>query len=191
MTTHSITTKAYTKIILHVAKYPHAVLNGVLLGTQKDSTVKIVDAVPLFHQHTLNPMLDVAFSQIESYAASESLQIVGLYTTTLVKGEVPEVAFKICDKIQSYQPSACLLLIEDTPLSPSQLATLLHVKKSSRWTSQQGNIHLHDSTPADVFQFISKLIANRTEQKLVDWDNHLDDCKRDWINSTLLPNSTE
>ncbi len=45
--------RAYSKMVLHAAKYPHAAINGLLLAEAKSKNSKdvfVVDAVPLFHQ---------------------------------------------------------------------------------------------------------------------------------------------
>ena len=45
--------RAYTKMILHAAKYPHCATNGLLLAqAQKDSRkcLTLTDCIPLFHQ---------------------------------------------------------------------------------------------------------------------------------------------
>ena len=45
--------RAYTKMILHAAKYPHCAINGLLLAqAHKDSRkcLTLTDCIPLFHQ---------------------------------------------------------------------------------------------------------------------------------------------
>jgi len=71
----SMTTKAFAKPLLHAVKYPHCSVNGVFL-TDADanasvdndihrSTVRFVDAIPLFHSSlTLAPMMEVALTQV-------------------------------------------------------------------------------------------------------------------------------
>ena len=84
-----ISTRAYVKMVLHVTKYPHAFVNGVLLAKmppkgQKSSNSNVrlvlVDTIPLFHQvEGLSPMVEVALAQIESRAASVGMIIAGYY----------------------------------------------------------------------------------------------------------------
>ena len=60
-----ISTRAYAKLILHSAKYPSSAVNGVLIAKKVGSTLKFVDAVPLFHINLgLAPMLEVALTQV-------------------------------------------------------------------------------------------------------------------------------
>ena len=84
MADFAVSARAYCKILLHVARYPHCSVNGVLLAEnskQKDSkTHEIVDAIPLFHLALgLAPMLEVALTQVcHHFIAPEYLLIVRL-----------------------------------------------------------------------------------------------------------------
>lgn len=70
MSNYKISTRAYTKMVLHAAKYPHCAVNGVLLSNVKSSgasasSVEIVDAIPLFHQCLhVSPMAEIALIQV-------------------------------------------------------------------------------------------------------------------------------
>ena len=71
---------AFAKLILHVSKYPHAAVNGVVLGEIDNGKCIIQDCIPLFHGClTLAPMLEVALTQIESFCESLNLKICGYY----------------------------------------------------------------------------------------------------------------
>lgn len=62
-----ISPRAYCKMILHAAKYPHASINGILLALdkKKGGVVRIMDCVPLFHLSlNLAPMAEIALSQV-------------------------------------------------------------------------------------------------------------------------------
>lgn len=71
----------FTKILLHASKYPHAAINGILLGeVSSDGKTTVSDCIPLFHAClTLTPMLEVALYQIEAYSQSKGLKICGYY----------------------------------------------------------------------------------------------------------------
>ena len=62
--------KAYCKMILHAAKYPHCSVNGLLLAERKkdskgDKELVLVDTVPLFHLCLhVSPMAEVALMQV-------------------------------------------------------------------------------------------------------------------------------
>ena len=88
--------RAYSKIILHAAKYPHCAVNGVLLAKspakgQKIAKLSLIDAIPLFHQNLgLTPMIEVALTQIEAHASGVGMTIAGKFITTK-KSQNPEI----------------------------------------------------------------------------------------------------
>lgn len=74
----SFSPRAYGKMILHCAKYPHCAVNGVLLAEnskskalKNDGSLHFVDAIPLFHicLH-LSPMYEVALTQVKLHCRS-------------------------------------------------------------------------------------------------------------------------
>ena len=79
----------------------------------------IADAVPLFHQHTLAPMLESATMLVEQYCAElskaggEKIQIIGYYHANERSDDhtLSPLAQKIADKIQAHYSDACILLV--------------------------------------------------------------------------------
>lgn len=68
----TINAKAYCKIILHAARYPHCAVNGVLLAktSNKNKELEFVDAIPLFHiTLNLTPMAEIALTQVFFFIA--------------------------------------------------------------------------------------------------------------------------
>lgn len=62
-----ISARAYVKMCLHAARYPHAAVNGLLLAPapQSGECLCLTDCVPLFHSHlALSVMLEVALNQV-------------------------------------------------------------------------------------------------------------------------------
>ena len=64
-----LTAKAFSKMLLHVAKYPHCAVNGIFLAQKVNDgdrkTLSLVDAIPLFHLTlTLAPMMEIALQQV-------------------------------------------------------------------------------------------------------------------------------
>lgn len=67
-----ISARAYVKMCLHAARYPHAAVNGLLLAPAPRSgeCLCLTDCVPLFHSHlALSVMLEVALNQVPSLDA--------------------------------------------------------------------------------------------------------------------------
>lgn len=84
-----LTLRCFTKIMMHALKYPHATVNGILIGEKRKRTapsspsksenqdssspvrqppssyILVVDCVPLFHSgHGLTPMMEAALIQV-------------------------------------------------------------------------------------------------------------------------------
>lgn len=78
-----MTKTAYCKLLLHLSKYPYLACNGLLLaknGGDKDSSIEIVDCIPLFHSSlTLAPSFEIALTQIDYYCQKNGLNIIGYY----------------------------------------------------------------------------------------------------------------
>ncbi|ELT87052.1 hypothetical protein CAPTEDRAFT_111303 [Capitella teleta] len=69
MAEYNVSSRAYCKMVLHAAKYPHCAVNGVLLAEKRQSgemkTIDLIDAIPLFHLSlSLAPMMEVALIQV-------------------------------------------------------------------------------------------------------------------------------
>lgn len=70
-----ISARAYVKMCLHAARYPHAAVNGLLLAPapQKEECLCLTDCVPLFHSHlALSVMLEVALNQVACWRGTPS-----------------------------------------------------------------------------------------------------------------------
>ena len=110
--------EAYSKMLLHAAKYPWAAVNGLLLGTSNEQAVEVKDAVPLFHTAVLAPMLEVAMLLVDEYCQSEQsaagLSIVGYYHANARNndGEIPSLARIVSEKIAvNSTRTACLAVV--------------------------------------------------------------------------------
>ncbi len=98
----SFETQAYTKIVLHAAKYPHCAVNGVLLAEdnkkKESKSLKLVDSVPFFHHNlTLAPMMEVALTQV-CLTCSIHYSIMFLQAEPVLKAEV--ILFTACSLVR-------------------------------------------------------------------------------------------
>merc|ERR1711911_526488 len=123
---------AFAKIILHAFKYPHTAINGLLLATEgtQSGTVKIVDAVPLFHHNLgLAPMLEVALMQVESYCRGAGLVVAGYYQAneTVSDSSPDHVSQKVCEKIAEHFANACLVTVDNQRPSMHMKQPPIHV----------------------------------------------------------------
>jgi len=68
---YELSSKAFTKMLLHAAKYPHLAINGIFIkkkGQAEAKTKTVVDCIPFFHHNlALLPMLEIALSQVQTH----------------------------------------------------------------------------------------------------------------------------
>jgi len=197
--------RAYTKMILHAAKYPHCATNGLLLAqAQKDSRkcLTLTDCIPLFHQSEgLTPMLEVALGQIEARCERAGLVVAGYYhaNRSLKDNSVDVFSQKIADKVaentlsSSHKKgtgggSAVLVTIDNKRLSlvlesPAVLVQMVSGSDSSegacKWRSLAARSIGVDEETLDL---TSTMVQRKIYKDLVDFDNHLDDVTQDYLN---------
>ncbi|KAL7411792.1 hypothetical protein BDY24DRAFT_394893 [Mrakia frigida] len=189
-TSYSISPLAYTKIIVHAAKYPSSLVNGVLIGSQSGSTVSVVDAIPLLHHWTsLSPSMEIGLELAEFHASSQSLLIVGYYQGN---EKLDDTAFsitgtKVADKIKSRFPGAFAVTINNELLATSSNALIPHLSPTpSKWTpfSSSTSFSLTDpSSPTRALTLVKNNSNNGVLVKFGDFDDHLEDVSIDWLNN--------
>eukprot|EP01126_Amoeba_proteus_P006579 TRINITY_DN1229_c0_g1_i8.p1 TRINITY_DN1229_c0_g1~~TRINITY_DN1229_c0_g1_i8.p1 ORF type:complete len:213 (-),score=27.55 TRINITY_DN1229_c0_g1_i8:350-988(-) len=197
---------SYQKLILHLIKYPSLTVNGtdptrlfdlpphfqgVFLGLQRSSTLLIEDSIPLFHGPCLSPMLEIALLQVESYANSRDLHIVGYYHAPASKTDekLPPIAEQIASQIQSNYEGACLFLVKNIQTYEDHISGTFFTfsKKTRRWeTNQARTPSFTKDTSSKIWEELSENIEKRVFLNLSDFDNHLHDIQNDWRNTTLL-----
>ncbi|RZF47513.1 hypothetical protein LSTR_LSTR014228 [Laodelphax striatellus] len=185
--------RAYCKIILHAAKYPHCAVNGVLLAesskskdSKKPKCLVFVDAIPLFHLCLhVSPMAEVALTQIEHIASSSGLFIAGYY---IANENIKDVSTdkpcnRIADKIVESFSQACLIVIDNRKLTLLMEESPLIVSQScdGKWKPMDKSSVFVDDT---CLETTAALLAQRQSEQLVDFDNHLDDILLDWRNES-------
>lgn len=189
MTNFKVSSRAYSKMILHAAKYPHCAINGLLLASSKDSsnTIEIVDVMPLFHQNLhLSPMAEIALVQTEALAAANDLQIAGYYAACeLYQDNTIDKApgLKIADKIAENNPNAAFIIINNSLLSSKDSSAALNIwqNKEGHWMQTSLTLNQYNET----IDAVELLIERGAMKDLYDFDNHLDNIKNDWTNVHL------
>lgn len=189
MTNFKISARAYSKMVLHAAKYPHCAVNGLLLASAKDSSnnIEIIDVMPLFHQNLhLTPMAEIALVQTEALAAANDLQIAGYYAACeLFQDDTIDKApgVRIADKIAENNPNAAFIVIGNSILGGRDNGPALSVSQSKEghWVSTSYTLNQID----DTLDAVELLIERGAMKDLYDFDNHLDNIKNDWTNAHL------
>ncbi|KAG0586274.1 hypothetical protein KC19_2G077900 [Ceratodon purpureus] len=204
MATYELRQTAYVKLVLHALKHSTSAVNGVLIGRVgagegKSTGVEVTDCVPLFHgQLGLLPMLELALLQVDEYLASgkdASLQIVGYYHANeqFDNYELGSVGKKIGDHIARHCPQAGILLLDNRQLvalakggSSKVPVVQLYVREGSSWRLAGpggADLRLKEATANSI---LSDYIKEERERRVVDFDEHLDDVSKDWLNPTLF-----
>ncbi|XP_028133705.1 ER membrane protein complex subunit 8 [Diabrotica virgifera virgifera] len=187
MTSIKFTEQAYCKMILHASKYPHCTVNGILLtkSSPNNKEVEFVDCVPLFHVCiNLTPMAEIALMQIDEYASKKNLTIAGYY----VAPENPrDTSFdkmynRISDKIASNCSPSYVVIVNSTANTIQRGKIALKVGQYNDGSLKQcDDISVSD----DAMNVCISGLNDSLYEKLVDFDNHLDDISLDWTNSEL------
>lgn len=148
----TISEVAYTKMMLHAAKYPYCSVDGLLLGTDSH----VLDAIPLFHNGTLAPMLEAARAVCEKYAASKDWRILGYYYgSEHIKDEPPRVQLGVLVQI---------------------LGSRLHDPDDHALVAYDGADKL-ELTVEGRNAFLDAL-----DKPIIDFDLHFHDVSNDWRN---------
>ncbi|CAM9301853.1 unnamed protein product [Ectocarpus sp. 13 AM-2016] len=177
---------AYLKLMLHAAKYPWAAVNGFLLGeeglTGQASVVAVKDAVPLFHTSTLAPLLETSAVMVDDHAARSGLCIVGFYQANqcLDDNAPGALATEVMNKIDSTHAGPSVLVV----ISNKRLETAgdSAVSAYGRDNNNSFRKHVEVEVAAETVKAFESALADKTEGRLVDMDEHLDDVQKDWRN---------
>nr|XP_003703757.1 PREDICTED: ER membrane protein complex subunit 8/9 homolog [Megachile rotundata] len=191
----SFSSRAYCKIILHTAKYPHCAVNGLLLGKQinksdgKSVELRIEDAIPLFHicLH-VSPMAEIALTMIDQYAITKGLIIAGYYfaNENIYDISVDKPAHRIADKIAENTGNTLLVAVENKEITLSMNSNPLRVLQyiDGKWKLKDITDISYDKGVMHTDALYSLLKAEHYKN-LIDFDNHLDDISLNWQNPKI------
>lgn len=201
---YQISQCAYIKFVLHALKHRSSSVNGLLLGRLVEDggggaapIVQISDAVPLSHsQIGMLPHLELALIQVEEHFASDGLGVVGYYHANERHDdtELSGAAKKIGDHIFRYFPQAAVLLLDSKKLEGlpkgkgRDPVVQLFTRDSSRsWRSpvSGGSTQLTIKEPSANIVLLD-FISTEKWNEVVDFDDHLDDISKDWLNLNLF-----
>ena len=123
--TYTIKEVAYNKAFLHCKKYSYTTVNGIFVGRANDkNNIDVMDYIPLFHSHTLAPMLEVALLFIDEYLkGNKGLEIVGYFHANELLDDTElganSIACRIGSKINQNSPNSaifpCKLTLNTNP----------------------------------------------------------------------------
>lgn len=201
---YEVAQAAYVKLALHALKHPAAAVNGLLVGTLADpaaspAVVSVADAVPLSHQPhhlPLLPTLELALTLVEDHFQAQGLAVVGYYHANARRddADLPAVAKRVGDHIFRYFPRAAVLLLDNVKLeevvkgnSRDEVVQLYTRDSSKSWrqAGSDGSSQLKLKEPSTNV-VLADHVTTKKWQQVVDFDDHLDDISKDWLNASLL-----
>jgi len=186
----SVGVRAYCKLILHAAKYPHCSVNGVLLAEKpkaKDvKNVKFVDAIPLFHLSLgLAPMMEVALTQVDAYCKNQGLVIAGYYQANEHYSDAnPNViTYRIADRILEQFGEAVIFMVDNRKMSLDceEEAYKIYKHTDGKWKHRD----TRGTADKGALAAAASMLSTCAYRELVDFDCHLDDISLDWINPEI------
>mmetsp|Transcript_22730 Transcript_22730/g.51902 ORF Transcript_22730/g.51902 Transcript_22730/m.51902 type:complete len:213 (-) Transcript_22730:103-741(-) len=177
---------AYAKAVMHACKHSVHTVTGVFIGRIKDNVVRISDAVPLFHSHSLAPMLKVAFMLIDQYCQQQGdLEIVGLYFAS-GQGSLEINPFKpIADKIASNCPAASAWAVDAAKLPEKKFALSGYFHSKDDWKAV-GSDGVTLGSGDEALKEVARAISEMKYLEVVDFDDHLTDATLNWLNPSLF-----
>lgn len=194
---YEISQNAYIKLVLHSLKHKTSAVNGVFVGSSCDDGVQIIDSVPLFHNHLgLLPPLEISLIMIEEYYSARGLGIVGYFHANERSDDVElgNVAKNIGDHIYRYFPQAAILLLDNKKLEalpkgkdglPVMQLYTRDASKNWKLAGSDVGCRLTTKEPA-ANAVLLDYISSKKWEDVVDFDDHLDDITKDWLNPELF-----
>jgi len=179
---YSFEPKAYAKAVMHICKHSSVPVLGVFIGRTNQKTIKIIDTIPLFHTHSLAPMLKIALMLIEQHCSDAGLEILGFYSAT-VSGN-PDLGQNIRalgEKIYSNYGAACIWAF-NSKAQENRFALQGMYYAKEEWKMIQDPVAIKEV----ALKTTSMLIREMRHLDVVDFDDHLMNVKLNWLNSDLF-----
>lgn len=176
--------QAYAKAVLHVSKHSSSSVLGLFLGHADGKVIKVMETIPLFHTHTLAPMLKIACMLAEEHCKlTGGMEIVGIYHATPSGSTEMTPVKAIADKIAANFASASVWSLDAAKLPEKQFAFKGMGRVKDEWKAIGGDLV---SLNSEVFSETFRLISEMKFLDVVDFDDHLADGSKSWLNETLF-----
>lgn len=224
---------AFIKPIIHASKYPWAPVSGFFIGkksSQSDQDVDsssssaasasgskgkstsssgsdvivVVDAIPIFHNAIVSPVLEVAAMIVSEYAAANGLVVVGYYSANQKSDDISinPVVKKVAQRIIQSFPDGFVAVINNEKIASDKsfpynihqgtdLSISIHSYEEGDQSSQS-----QKSKPAkaefspslkEIQSNLSKVLKRGDyESTFHDFEESLTDVSLDWRNLKLL-----
>ncbi|KAI0030035.1 hypothetical protein K488DRAFT_55102 [Vararia minispora EC-137] len=196
MVVYTLSDLAYTKVIVHSLKYPHARVNGVLLGTNKGKEVEVSDAVPLLHHWTsLSPMMEIGLDLTKTYAAGRALTIVGYYEASEYVDEgvasLGKVGERVTSKIREGFTDALAIVVDSAKLGQDSDPALIPYTATSSGAFGAANPSTLQLSDAVITRALDIARNNALSDSFGDFDDHLENIRIDWLRNGAVQAALE
>ncbi|KAJ6653067.1 hypothetical protein lerEdw1_010153 [Lerista edwardsae] len=191
-----ISARAYVKMCLHAARYPHTAVNGLLLAQKCRATMAgqpeclcVTDCIPLFHTNlSLTVMLEVALNQVDIWSSQSDLLLAGYYQANSgIDDKNPSpLAQKTAGRIAELYGDGVLIMLDNRKFitNPRVPPLIVLEQKDRQWIPKDKNLIMWSDWESS--RYICKtLLEAKAYTQLVDFDVHLDDIREDWTNQQL------
>jgi hypothetical protein len=147
--------------------------------------ILLLDYIPLFHGHILEPMLEVAMTMVEEYCQTTEQQVMGLFYANELAGdnELKPLPQRIASHIAHHFPYTAILLYNGAITKAEHQNVALDVyEKLDGWILTKNKFLVDEGISWNSLDtFVTENCF-----KIFDFDDHLDDMTKDWLNTKLL-----
>ncbi|KAL7539431.1 hypothetical protein ACHAXR_009283 [Thalassiosira sp. AJA248-18] len=153
--TISLSIVAQTKMALHSAKNGFSnPIHGIVLGTADDTSLKVVDVVPVCHEVPTKPIVDMALRLTDAYLQQQSgdVRIIGWYTANanVSDDEVPNAS--ACRIVSSIAENANAAVAADGGSSEEFVLLLISTSQLVDSVKKEGSASSSTSPICTVFE---------------------------------------
>jgi len=134
---------------------------------------------------------------VEAHARAEGYKIVGVYAANERPGDfaVGAAVQKLGKKAAELCPGAVVLLLDAASFQTqlqgqagggdAALPFVACLSEGARWRVAP-QVDVRQLVPGS-FQLVKEILEERRERRVVDFEDHLEDLSRDWLNPGLVP----
>ena len=190
MTTISLQSKAYYKIMLHCLKHTSTDCYGLLLGKFETSKFLVEDAIPLSHDKIFAPQFEIAIKMIKQFLPESN--IIGFYENLMYNQmkddcEISNQAIYICELIKTnndiFNPVLFEIFSRDNRNNEKGFLEDVIIFKEYTFNDKGGFDFVWDYEESDVeYQKMKTYCEKSIQNDIVDFDDHFENANLDWRN---------
>eukprot|EP00892_Ulva_mutabilis_P001387 jgi/Ulvmu1/11249/UM073_0021.1 len=195
---YNFESEAALKVLLHACRHPSSTVCGVFLGREAGDATSVQDCIPLFHSNTaIGPCAESALWQVVELAKQRALSLVGFYEAepqvSALNEDAQSAPRAMAEKLVSNGCNKCNLFVMDNAKlgefmdekSGDMPFHVLGKTSAGKWSRSAGvgpsSLKCDNGLPA----VLKRQLAAKVHFSLHDFDDHLDNLQRDWLNSKL------